>query len=58
MFLLNVYPTEHEHEPGRGTEHEQGRGRERGRHNRKQAPGSERSAQSSTWGANSRTVRS
>ena len=40
----------------RETEHERGRGRERGRHNRKQAPGSEPSAQSLTQGSNSRTA--
>ena len=40
-------------------EHEWGRGRERGRHRiRKQAPGSEWSAQSPMWDSNSQTVRS
>ena len=34
------------------------RQRERETQNRKQAPGSELSAQSPTWGSNSRTVRS
>uniref|UniRef100_A0ABI7YIN8 Pyridine nucleotide-disulphide oxidoreductase domain 1 n=1 Tax=Felis catus TaxID=9685 RepID=A0ABI7YIN8_FELCA len=33
--------------------HEQGRGRERETQNLKQAPGSDLSAQSSTWGSNS-----
>ena len=44
----------------RETEHEQGRSREREREtqNLKQAPGSELSAQSLTWGSNSQTVRS
>ena len=41
----------------RGTEHEWGRGRERKTQNLKQAPGSELSAQSPTWGSNSRTKR-
>ena len=40
------------------TEHEQGRGRERETQTPKQAPGSELSAQSPTWGSNSQTVRS
>ena len=41
------------------TEHEWGRGRERGIHRiQKQAPGSELSAKSLTWGLNSWTVRS
>ena len=39
----------------RETEHERGRGRERETQNRKQAPGSESSAQSPTQGSNSRT---
>ena len=34
------------------------RGKERGRQNSKQAPGSELSVQSPTWGSNSGTVRS
>ena len=42
----------------RETEHEQGRVRERETQNLKQAPGSELSAQSSTRGSNSQTVRS
>ena len=42
----------------RETEHEWGRGRERRRHNPKQAPGSELSAQSPLWGSNSRTASS
>ena len=41
----------------RETEHERGRGRERETQNRKQAPGSEPSAQSLTRGSNSRTAR-
>ena len=41
----------------RETEHEQGRVRERETQNLKQAPGSELSAQSPTWGSNSRTAR-
>ena len=43
----------------RETEHERGEGqRAREMQNPKQAPGSELSAQSPTWGSNSRTVRS
>uniref|UniRef100_A0ABI7X9C8 NADH dehydrogenase [ubiquinone] 1 beta subcomplex subunit 6 n=1 Tax=Felis catus TaxID=9685 RepID=A0ABI7X9C8_FELCA len=42
----------------RETEHERGRVRERETQNLKQAPGSELSAQSPTWGSNSRTARS
>ena len=43
----------------RDTEYEWGRGRERGRQNPKQPPGSElSSAQSPTWGSNSRTLKS
>ena len=42
----------------RETENEQGRVRERETQNLKQAPGSELSAQSLTWGSNSRTARS
>ena len=53
-FFFNVYLFLGQRE----TEHERGRGRERGRQNRKQAPGSEPSAQSPTWGSNSRTARS
>ena len=40
------------------TEHERGRVRERETQNRKQAPGSEPSAQSPTRGTNSQTARS
>ena len=43
---------------GTETEHGRGRGRERETQNRKQAPGSEPSAQSLTRGSNSRTARS
>ncbi|XP_058599528.1 ras-related and estrogen-regulated growth inhibitor-like protein isoform X2 [Neofelis nebulosa] len=42
----------------RETECEQGKSGERGRQNLKQAPGSELSAQSPTWGSNSQTARS
>ena len=42
----------------RETEHERARGRERETQNRKQAPGSEPSAQSLMRGSNSRTARS
>ena len=42
----------------REAEYEQGRGRERDTQNLKQAPGSDLSAQSPTWGSNSSTVRS
>ena len=42
----------------REAERKQGRGRERGRQNLKQAPGSELSAQSPTWGSNSWATRS
>ena len=45
-------------ETERETEHEQGGRRERETQNRKQAPGSELSAQSPTRGSNSQTVRS
>ena len=52
MFLMFIYFL-------RETEYEQGRGkRERETQNRKQAPGSEPSAQNPTWGSNPRTVRS
>ena len=47
--FFNVYLFLRERE----TEHEQGRGRDRGRHNPRQAPGSELSAQSPTKGLNS-----
>ena len=55
---------EREHKQGRGRERErerepeQGRGTERETQNKKQAPGSELSAQSPTWGSNPRIVRS
>ena len=42
----------------RDTEDEQGRGRERETQNPKHVPDSELSAQSLTWGSNSRAVRS
>ena len=51
-ILMFIYSWE------RQTECEEGRGRERGRQNRKQAPGSELSAQILTQGLNSRAVRS
>ena len=51
FFKVFVYFWERE------TEHERGRGRE-GDRNTKQAPGSELSAQSPTWGPNPWTVRS
>ena len=43
---------------GGGAERERERERERETQNLKQAPGSELSAQSPTWGSNSQTVRS
>ena len=49
---------ERERERERETEHEQGRVRERETQNPKQAPGSELSEQSSTWGSSSQTSRS
>ena len=49
---------ERERERERETEHEQGRERERKTQNLKQAPGSELSEHSPTWGLNSQTVRS
>ena len=52
--FFNVYLFLRERE----SESEQGRGKERGRQNPKQAPGSELSAQSPTWGSNSQAVRS
>ena len=54
IFFFNVYLYLGQRE----TEHERGRGRERETQNRKQAPGSEPSAQSPTLGWNSRTARS
>lgn len=54
FFFFNVYLFLRERE----TECEPGSGRERGRQNPKQAPGSELSAQSPTWGLNPRTMRS
>ena len=49
---------ERERERERETEHEWGRGRERGKHNPKQDPGSELSAQSLTRGSNPQTMKS
>ena len=49
MFILFLTQRETEHERGRGRERE----REGETENRKQAPGSELSAQSLTWGLNS-----
>ena len=53
-----IFERERERERERETEHKRGRGRERGRHNLKQGPGSELSAQSPSWGSNSQTARS
>ena len=54
VVLFNVYLFLRERE----TECENGRGKERGRQNLKQAPGSEWSAQTPTWGSNPLTTRS
>ena len=58
IFFFKFFSTFYLFLEQRETEHEWGRGRERETQNRKQAPGSELSAQSPTWGLNSRTVRS
>ena len=60
ILLMFVYFWERdkERESDRETEGEQGRDTERGRHNPKQAPGSELSAKSPTWASNSQIVRS
>ena len=52
MFFFNIYSFL------RDIEHEWGRGRERETQNPRQAPGSEPSAQSPTWGLNSQTASS
>ena len=60
-FLLNffdVYLFMREREREKECEWERGRERERRRQNPKQAPGSELSAQSLTWGSSSQIVRS
>ena len=54
IYFFNVYLFLRQRE----TEHERGRVRERETQNLKQAPGSELSAHSPTWGSNSRAVRS
>ena len=58
FFFFNVCLFLRERERERETEWEQGRGRERETQNLKQAPGSELSAQSPTWGSNPGAVRS
>ena len=56
--IFPMFIFERERQRDRETELEWGRGRERGRHNPKQAPGSELSAQTPMWGSNSRTMKS
>ena len=53
-----IFERERERESGRQSTSGGGAEREGGRHNLKQAPGSEPSAQSPTWGSNSQTARS
>ena len=59
IIFLNFYLflRERERERDRDTDHKQGRDRERGRHNPKQAPDSELSAQSPMQGLNPQTTR-
>ena len=59
MFIFDrVRDRERDREREREREREGGKGKERWRQNLNQAPGSELSAQSLTWGSNSQTARS